>query len=627
VHVCPQLRVPSAPLTMLHRAAPMSAPSAHLPQPPIEDYAIIGDCRTAALVSREGAIEWLCLPDYASPSIFANILSPTRGGRFSIRPREAFVSTRKYVGASPVLETTFQTPSGSARVVDFLPVLDGVQSLQPMREVLRVIEGISGQLDLDIEVDPRPDYARAQPRLEGGPRGSWYYRWSNEIMIVAGDIELERAASALRRSILVRAGDRIHLSLAFVKSDVGVLPALGQAADDRLRCTLDWWQGWIGGCRYEGPYKDAVLRSALTLKLLSFALSGAMTAAPTTSLPEAIGADRNWDYRYCWLRDAGMTVRALVELGFHDEAGSFLGWLLHATRLTRPKLRILYDVYGRSQLPEKELEHFEGYRGSKPVRIGNDAYVQQQLDVYGEVMFAADAYVEGGGTIEPVERRMLIGFGKVVCRQWREPDQSIWELRGPPRQHTFSKVMCWVALDRLLALHEKRVLSLGSLAARFRSERDAIADAIERRAYNSRIESYVAEFEGETVDASLLLMPVVGYKPADHPRVCATYRRVWQRLGRGGLLARYERGYDESASKEGAFAICAYWAVHHLVCRGDIAEARWLFEHALSFASDLGLLAEEIDPTTGAALGNFPQAFAHVGLINAAIAIRRASKQ
>jgi GH15 family glucan-1,4-alpha-glucosidase len=597
-----------------------------VPQPPIADYAIIGDCRTAALISRDGAIDWLCLPNYASPSIFAHILSPGRGGRFSIQPREAFVSRRKYRDLSPVLETTFETRSGSARLTDLLPVIDGAQSLEPMREVLRIIEGVSGQVDLEIVIDPRPDYARTQPRLEHGACGSWYYRWSNEILIVAGDIELEHRAGGLHGAIRVDAGDRLYLSLGYVKSDVGVRPVLGQAADDRLRHTLDWWRGWVGGCRYAGPYRQAVLRSALTLKLLGSALSGAITAAPTTSLPEAIGAGRNWDYRYCWLRDAGMTMQAFIELGFHQEAGSFLAWLLHATRLTWPQLQVVYDVYGRGRLPEEELTHFEGYRGSRPVRVGNAAWSQRQLDVYGEVVFAADAYVQGGGTLEPVERRMLSGFGKVVCRQWREPDQGIWELRHGQRQHTFSKVMCWVALDRLLKLNEKRVLSLGDLKAQFRAERDAIAQAIERRAYNCEIESYVGELDGDRLDASLLLMPCLGYKPADDARVRSTYDRVWQRLGRNGLLARYERGYDGLAGEEGAFGICTFWAVHHLACRRDIAEATRLFDHVLAYANDLGLFGEEIDPVSGAALGNFPQAFTHIGLINAAIAIEQAGK-
>jgi GH15 family glucan-1,4-alpha-glucosidase len=610
-----------------HRQRAWSAQPSDRLQQRIEDYGIIGDCRTAALVSRDGAIGWLCLPDYASPSIFAYLLSPGRGGRFSIRPRAAFVSTRRYVDCTPVLETTFETESGSARVTDLMPVLDGVRSLQPMREVLRIVEGMAGEIDVDITIDLRPDYARARPRLQkGGGGGSWWYRWSNEILALASDVELERRAGVLHGSIRIRAGDRVRFSLGYVKDDIGVLPVLGRAADDRLRRTLEWWQSWAAACRYRGPYKQAVVRSALTLKLLTFALSGAITAAPTTSLPEAIGADRNWDYRYCWLRDAGMTMQAFIELGFYDEADAFLGWLLRATRQTWPELQVLYDVYGRTPLSERELRHLEGYRGSRPVRIGNDAHSQRQLDVYGEVVLAAHAYVQGGGTLEPMEARMLTGFGKVVCREWREPDQSIWELRRRAAQHTFSKLMCWVALDRLLKLHQKRALSLGGLAAQFRSEREAIADAIETHGYNSHIESYVSDFDGEALDASLLLMPALGYKPADDARVISTYARIWRRLGRGGLLARYERGYDGLASDEGAFGICNFWAVHHLACRRDTAQARRLFEHVLSYANDLGLFAEEIDPATAAALGNFPQAYTHIGLINAATAIEQAGK-
>ena len=313
-------------------------------------------------------------------------------------------------------------------------------------------------------------------------------------------------------------------------------------------------------------------------------------------------------------------------MGFYDLADTLLGWLLHATRQPWPELQVLYDVYGRTPLRERELGHLEGYRGSRPVRIGNDAHSQRQLDVYGEVVFAAHAYVQGGGILEPMEARMLTGFGKLVCRQWREPDQSIWELRRRKAQHTFSKLMCWVALDRLLKLDEKRALSLGGLAAQFRSERKAIADAIETRGYNSRIESYVSDFDGDALDASLLLMPALGYKPADDARVISTYDRVWQRLGRGGLLARYERGYDGLASDEGAFGICNFWAVHHLACRRDTVQAMRLFEHVLSYANDLGLFAEEIDPASGAALGNFPQAYTHIGLINAATAIEQARK-
>lgn len=597
-------------------------------QPSIGDYGIVGDCRTAALISRAGSIDWLCLPDFSSPSIFGAILDPAEGGLFLIKPRDEFTVRRRYVdSATCVLETVFETPQGAARLIDLLPVIDGAGSLQPMREVLRIIEGLTGVLDLDIRIAPRPNYGRTQPRLKEHGRLGWFYRWSNELLIVRGDVQLNRTGVALNTTVRVRAGERTRLSLSYVKGDPGVLSLLGSDADDRLARTLQWWKGWSNSFSYRGPYKETVLRSALTLKLLTFSLSGAIIAAPTTSLPEALGGDRNWDYRYCWLRDAGLTMQAFIGLGFQDEARAFLSWLLHATRLTWPELQVVYDVYGRTRLHESELEHFQGYSESRPVRVGNGAYAQQQLDVYGEVVFAADAYIQGGGTLEPIECRMLAGFGKVVCKKWREPDHGIWETRGRPRHYTFSKLMCWLALDRLLTLDEKSAISLGGLAEQFRRERQEIAKAIEQRGFNGRIASYTSELDGDHVDASLLLMPCVGYKRADDARIVSTYERIWQRLGRDGLLYRYEREYDGLSSPEGAFGICSFWAVHHLACRGDVTEAERLFERLLSFASDLGLFGEEIDPESGSALGNFPQAFTHVGLINAAIAIEQAARR
>jgi GH15 family glucan-1,4-alpha-glucosidase len=569
----------------------------------------------------------LCLPDFSSPSIFGGILDLQSGGVFLIRPHDQFTTTRRYLGNStPVLETTFEAPKGTFRIIDVVPVIDGTSSLQPMREILRIIEGVSGQPDVEIFIQPRPNYGRTKPRVKDHGKLGWCYSWSNELLTLRSDVELRRTEDGLRAMCTVHTGEGIAFSLSYVKGDVGVLPLLGPETEERLKRTLRWWEAWADHCSYDGPYKEEVLRSALTLKLLTFSLSGAIVAAPSTSLPEAIGGDRNWDYRYCWLRDAGLTMQAFTGLGFRDEARAFLSWLLHATRLTWPELQVVYDVYGRTQLRETELDHFQGYQGSKPVRIGNGAYSQQQLDVYGEVVHAADTYVQSGGTLDSVECRMLTGFGEVVCKKWREADHGIWEMRGDPRHYTFSKLMCWLALDRLLKLNEKRILRLGRRAEEFHRERHAIAEAIERRGFNTAIASYTSELDGTRMDASLLLMPCVGYKSADDPRIISTYERIWQRLGRDGLLYRYERGYDGFDLHEGTFGICSFWAVHHLACRGDIAEAKRLFEHLLSFANDLGLFGEEIDPKTGNTLGNFPQAFTHVGLINAALALQRAEK-
>jgi GH15 family glucan-1,4-alpha-glucosidase len=593
--------------------------------PPIEHYAIIGDCRTAALVSRDGSIDWLCLPDFSSPAVFAGILDRARGGCFSIRPAGKFAVERRYLGSSAVLETTFRTDGGVVRLLDALPVLDGVESLDPMREILRVIEGVSGEVDLAIRLDPRPDYGRIRlhPRHRG--RLGWCYGWSNEILLVESEAELDCSERVLCGSVIVKAGERSRFSLSYTKGDPGIVLPLGRAAEERIERTLAWWRSWTGACTYEGPHRDAVLRSAVTLKLLSFALSGAIVAAPTTSLPEAIGGERNWDYRYCWLRDAGLTMTALTELGFQDEARAFLSWLLHATRLTWPELRVLYDVYGRTKLDERQLDRLHGYRGSRPVRVGNGAYAQLQLDAYGQVLLAADAFRSAGGKLEPVEGRMLAGFGKVVAKRWREPDHGIWEIPGRPRHYTLSKAMCWLAFDCLLTLHEEGDVRLRQRdCEHFRRERQAIADAIESKAFNADLDSYASELDGGDVDASLLLLPSLRYIDAADPRMISTYERVRARLGRNGLLYRYEPGYDDLDSAEGAFGICGFWAVENLARRGNLREAERAFEHLLSFANDLGLFSEESDPQTGAALGNFPQAFTHVGLINAAVAIEKA---
>jgi GH15 family glucan-1,4-alpha-glucosidase len=590
----------------------------------INDHALIGDCRTAALVARDASINWLCLPHFSSPSVFAGLLDPERGGSFVLRPPQPFTVERRYLDKAPVLETVFTTPSGRVRILDFFTVLDGVRPMRPMRELVRIVEVVAGTVELEVAVDFRPGYGQSQPHLECRKHQAWTWTWGNELAALRSDVPVEHHAGTLTGSFVAAAGSRRCFSLSYTQGDPAVFPLLGEDLQHRLDDTLAWWREWSQRCTYQGPHREAVLQSAIVLQLLSASLSGAIVAAPTTSLPEVIGGDLNWDYRHCWLRDAGLTAQALVGLGYRSEARSYLSWLLHATRLTQPELRILYDIWGRTDLTERELPHLSGYRGSRPVRIGNGAYRQRQLDVYGETVIAADTVATAGKPLDRVEARMLAGLGKTVCKQWREPDCGIWESRAEAQHHTLSKVMCWAALDRLLKMDQDGTIDVGrSWAARFGHEREQIADTIERRAFNADLGAYASVLDGRDVDASLLLMACVGYKDAGDPRMRATHRVISDRLGRNGLLYRTS---NDAARSEGAFGICSFWAVDNLAKRGDVDEAERLFERLLGYASDLGLYGEEIDPESGAALGNFPQGFTHIGLINAALAIQSARR-
>jgi GH15 family glucan-1,4-alpha-glucosidase len=585
----------------------------------IADYALIGDCRTAALVSRAGSIEWLCLPFFSSPAIFGNLLDP-HGGRFSVRLERPRSSSRRYVGETNVLETTLQARNGVARLTDCMPLPDHAE-LGPLREILRRVECVSAEIRLLIDVSPRPDYGRRKAKLERRGPTTWAWSWGDEWLCLASDCELKPVGDALVGEVTLRAGQQLWLSLTYAKGEIGVHAPLGEAARERLESTLRWWRIWSGRARYRGPHRKEVVRSALVLKLLTHCLSGAVVAAPSTSLPEALGADRNWDYRYCWLRDAALTMRALTCLGYFAEARSFLDWLLHATRLTWPRLQVLYDVYGRPETDESALPHWNGFHGSRPVRIGNAAEEQLQLDVYGAVCFAAREFWRATGELSPQEARLIRGFGETASRLWREPDHGIWEIRGAPRHNTFSKVMCWVAVDVVTDLREaglvKRSTHCGNALL-------AIRDTVEDRGYNGKLKSFVATLDGDRTDASLLLLDTLGFLDARDPRVCSTFDRVESELGRNGLLMRYADGTDGLASQEGAFAICSFWAAKHLAKRGELAAARRIFEHVAGFSNDFGLLGEEIDPETGAQLGNFPQAYTHVGLINAAQALAAA---
>jgi GH15 family glucan-1,4-alpha-glucosidase len=595
-------------------------------QPNIKDYAIIGDCRTAALISREGSLDWLCLPNFSSPSAFARLLDP-RAGHFSIRPRGPFVVERRYVPETAVLETTFRTDGGVARLTDLCPISDSVGSLLPMREVLRIVEGIGGVVDLEAEFAPRLNYGRVRAPIRRLTDTVWRCDDTSQLLLLNSNVELVDNGPTLRAMLRITAGERRHFSLSSVECDIGTIAPVGAEADGRCDRTIVWWRNWSATCNLSGRERDVVLRSAITLKLMTFCLSGAIVAAPTTSLLEVMGGARNWDYRYCWLRDAGLTMSSLVDLGFHEEAATYLGWLLHATRLTRPNLSILYDVYGRTNVRERIAGWLAGYRCARPVRLGNDAIMQRQLDVHGQVIAAAQIFAASGRALSPLEARMLVDFGEVVCKRWREPDNGIWEIPGDRRPYTFSKVMCWVALDRLLSLHEQGTIDIGASEAPFRQTRGDIAECIESRGFSADLDSYTAELDGKEVDAALLLLVHFGYKPASDRRMVATCNRVEQELGCDGLLYRYRPGHDGLKGREGAFGMVSFFAVVHLANRDLVQEAVQRFDHLSALGNDVGLFGEEIEPRSGRALGNYPQAFTHVGLIHAALAIERARRR
>lgn len=599
------------------------------PSAPIAEYALIGDCRGAGLVSRDGSLDWLCLPRFDSPSLFAALLDTEVGGRFRIRPAGPFHSERRYLPGTNILETVFHTAGGTVALRDLMPVASEAEkrtTLRPDHEVLREVEALAGQVEIEILYEPRPEYGRVRPRLRQRGALGLHSGAAGALCLLRSELPLtvSSGGDSAHGTATLMVGESKYLSFSYSEEAPAVIPPLGADAHRWVERSTSWWQEWTNQITYAGPYRDAVVRSALVLKLLSFAPSGAIVAAPTTSLPEQLGGSRNWDYRYCWLRDASMTLRALFRLDCTEEANAFLNWILHATRLTWPELQVLYNVYGEAKLPERTLNHLAGYAGSRPVRTGNDASNQFQLDVYGEVIDAIALHVDRGGDLDGETRHLLRDLGGTVCRRWREPDDGIWEVRSGRAQHTHSKVLCWVALDRLIKLHEAGQIDLP--IDHYRRERESIREAVERQGFSAERNHYTRTFEGDDLDASLLLLPLYGYLDAAHPRMLSTAAQIRTQLGRGSLIRRYaSQTKDGLPAGEGAFGICSFWAVECRARAGDLPGARQDFEELLGYANDVGLFAEEIDPSDGAALGNFPQAFTHVGLINAALTLAECS--
>lgn len=592
----------------------------------IQDYGVIGDCRSAALISNRGSVDWLCWPRFDSPSIFAALLDRESGGLWSIAPRGGFQTSRSYIENTNVLETRFESKSGSATLADLMPVAAEQykrRSLWPAHELLREMRCTSGNIEVEVIFHPRAGYGSSPVRFKNVAgiglrmdvgRGAYWLRSS---------VPLNLENSVASGSVHLKRGDSLQCSLSYSEESPAVIPLLGEDVEQRIQRSVQWWRNWAERCSYRGPHRKEVVRSALALKLMAYAPSGAIIAAPTTSLPEIVGDGLNWDYRYCWLRDASFAVRALLGLGYAEEAESFLNWLLLATRITHPELRVLYNLYGDRAPQERCLGQLSGYRGSRPVRIGNAARHQLQLDVYGEVIHAADYFARHSGGLDRTMQKALVRFGRELLDRWRLPDEGIWEPRGGRAHHTYSRLMCWTAFDRLTAMSRDGILS-DAPVERFAQERDNIRDEIRSHAWNERLQSYVTILDGDEVDASLLLIPWYGFEPADSDRMQRTYARIRADLGaNGGLLYRYKR-----QPPEGAFGICSFWAAEYLALGGGtLAQAAQQFGDALRCQNDVGLFSEEISPDSGDALGNFPQAFTHLGLIGAALTLQQAASR
>jgi alpha,alpha-trehalase len=591
---------------------------------PIRDYGFIGDAHTAALVSSDGSIDWLCWPRFDSPAVFCRLLDKGKGGHFRVGPAGRLAaSSRAYIEGTNVLATVFSTDGGRFRLTDLMPVErlnrshEG-EDIASHYRVLRLVEGLSGEAEVEVNFRPTFDYARVEATFQHYD-GGVFARGGREALALSCPAAFrEDASGGVTARFRVAAGRRVWVTLTYLAGDD---PAPEFDADSELEQTLEYWREWSETCTYKGPYGALVRRSALVLKLLTYEPTGALVAAPTTSLPEELGGVRNWDYRFTWLRDSSLILYALQLLGYHEEATDFFEWL---DRLCIPcgnELQIMYQIDGGSHLPERTLEHLEGYRGSRPVRVGNGAFDQKQLDIYGEVIDAAYLYHERmRRPVRPELWDTLRHLADQTVERWREPDSGIWEVRGGPRHFLYSKLLCWVALDRV-----SRMASGGRMPGDVKlweGTREKIRAAILAEGYDEKIGAFTQAFGEQALDACALVIPQVGFLPSNDPRVLSTVERIRERLTSHGLVYRY-LNEDGLPGGEATFALCSFWLVDCLAEAGRVDEARALFEKVAGYANDLGLLAEEIDPVTGELLGNFPQGFTHLGLIRSALHIAK----
>jgi GH15 family glucan-1,4-alpha-glucosidase len=599
---------------------------------PISSYGLLADCTSAALVDVDGSIDWLCMPHYDSPAVFARILDPN-AGHWSIAPAGPSTSTRRYLPGTLVIETIFTTATGSVRLTDAMAFAGGQRGHDLGRdaphEVLRLVEGLSGTVDMTMQLAPRPEYGLVSPLFRMEENGGRTFGGPNQIAVSAG-VAVEIADSTMRAAFTVSEGERVGFGLhwaSVVSARPMACPPDRIAA--RIEDTVEGWRSWEAEHDvYDGPHRDIVRLSTRVLKGLTFRPTGAIVAAPTASLPEGVGGERNWDYRFSWIRDSSLTLEALYIGACSDEAEEFVSFMTSSAcgRASEGSLQIMYGVRGEHDLSERELAHLRGWRDSRPVRVGNGAWNQTQLDVYGELLNALHVYRGRLGELHPEIQVFVADLADTAARRWREADSGIWEMRGQPRHHLSSKVMCWVALDRAVDLAP----SLGehAKAEQWAAERDRIREAILQRGWSEAKQAYAQSFDADELDAAVLLMPIYGFLPATDERMRSTIEAVARELTEDGMVLRYRNqeglNADGLSGEEGTFAICTFWLVSALAQAGEIERAEALFEQLAGYANDLGLLGEEIETESGEQLGNFPQAYSHIGFITAAWEIDQA---
>jgi len=580
---------------------------------PIGDYGIIGNMLSAALVGVDGSIDWCCLPRFDSPSVFAAILDDEKGGRFGINPRESFKSSQAYIHDTNVLQTTFQTGTGTATVTDFMPCYRNSQGrLIKLNEIHRLVECAEGEVALEVSFEPKLDYARADTQLTISKNGA-AARAGEETLILSSPVSLTVNGSRAVGQFILRQGQQARFVLRY-GSDKPLSLGLYHTAK-KLEQTTAYWQKQAGDCICPGLWREPIVRSYLVLHLLVYAATGAIIAAPTTSLPERIGGERNWDYRFTWLRDASMTLNAFFRLGHQEEALSFFKWLVDVCGKCGPETQILHNIDFADPPEEQELEHLSGYRGSRPVRIGNDAYKQIQLDVFGEVLDAAWYFADMGGYIGQHTWGLLESFVQAACDSWNLPDSGIWEVRGGLHHFVHSKLMCWVAVDRGIKIAGQ--LGYTENIERWRKAAEDIRESILTKGWNEERGAFTQHYDTRALDASNLLMPLFGFIPATDERFLSTLERTVEELGWNGLLLRYKTDEtdDGLSGSEGAFLWCSFWLVRNFIRLDRLDEAKALYEKLLGYRNHLGLLSEMVEPVSGETLGNFPQALTHLAII------------